>query len=651
MKSILGYIQGSPFRIDTEFLDAEGKPYKNTTPVKGKKDALEDAPVYANRDTVKGLVKITPVTTKKLEHMGIKAQLLGRIDVASERGAKQEFMSMARGLAGSGEISSPITLPFEFPNVEMQYDSYKGQQVRCHYFLRVNIAGKGMTPDTKHDSPIWVRNVEQPSEAAAPIKMEVGIEDCLHIEFEYDRARYHLQDVVVGKIYFLLVRIKLKHMEVEIRRKETVGGGSTTHSELETLAKYEIMDGAPVRGESVPIRLYLSPYDLSPTYKDVHNKYSVRYFLNLVLVDEEDRRYFKQQEITLYRKCPPTPEEAAAAAAAPAPPPRLVQTPPMFNSDALLPPEKELSRRNSATSGVTIQKKSPPRPAPQPYHAAALAAAKSRQASRSNSLQNSRSNSLSGGGAVGEMLTEASDKAAAALAAAAAAGKANGGRRQSQGWMDGPLSPPPHNQSPTPEGRSRLPGVEPRHPTRFAPSPRLQSPQMSYMEPSLPVSSMPPPPSYEQQAAAPAAAPPPALIPQASPPGAQGASVNPKDSTTAALQSTVPAGDQQQLGGGPLAGAPNDQGLADKGSLAAAAPASSASLSLGAEGGAVGSPFAAGSPAEVGSPFAAASRAASIAAGGAGAASADPIFGEAQGDVSGDLEPLSFGNLEEEGKN
>eukprot|EP00983_Pelagomonas_calceolata_P037217 1136240-Pelagomonas_calceolata.AAC.14 len=35
----------------------------------------------------------------------------------------------ARGLAGSGEISSPITLPFEFPNVEMQYDSYKGQQV------------------------------------------------------------------------------------------------------------------------------------------------------------------------------------------------------------------------------------------------------------------------------------------------------------------------------------------------------------------------------------------------------------------------------------------------------------------------------------------------------------------------------------------
>ena len=60
--------------------------------------------------------------------------------------------------------------------------------------------------------------------------------------------------MVVGKIYFLLVRIKLKHMEVEIRRRETVGAGSDTKNESETLAKYEIMDGAPVRGESIPIR-------------------------------------------------------------------------------------------------------------------------------------------------------------------------------------------------------------------------------------------------------------------------------------------------------------------------------------------------------------------------------------------------------------
>ena len=42
------------------------------------------------------------------------------------------------------------------------------------------------------------------------------------------------------------MRIKLKHMEVEIRKRETTGAGTAAHSETETLAKYEIMDGAPV---------------------------------------------------------------------------------------------------------------------------------------------------------------------------------------------------------------------------------------------------------------------------------------------------------------------------------------------------------------------------------------------------------------------
>lgn len=40
---------------------------------------------------------------------------------------------------------------------------------------------------------------------------------------------------------------------------------------------------------------FLTGYDLTPTMRDVNKKFSVRYFLNLVLVDEEDRRYFKQQ--------------------------------------------------------------------------------------------------------------------------------------------------------------------------------------------------------------------------------------------------------------------------------------------------------------------------------------------------------------------
>ena len=152
-----------------------------------------------------------------------------------------------------------------------------------------------------HEEGFLVQVATESPETNNAIKMEVGIEDCLHIEFEYNKSKYHLQDVVLGKIYFLLVRIKIKHMEVEIRRRESTGSGPNTYNESETIAKYEVMDGAPVRGESIPVRLFLSPYDLTPTYKNVSDRFSVKYYLNLVLVDEEDRRYFKQQEITLYR--------------------------------------------------------------------------------------------------------------------------------------------------------------------------------------------------------------------------------------------------------------------------------------------------------------------------------------------------------------
>lgn len=69
--------------------------------------------------------------------------------------------------------------------------------------------------------------------------------------------RYHLKDVIVGKIYFLLVRIKIKHMEIDIIKRETTGTGPNVYHENDTIAKYEIMDGAPVRGE-------LRPHGLGP---------------------------------------------------------------------------------------------------------------------------------------------------------------------------------------------------------------------------------------------------------------------------------------------------------------------------------------------------------------------------------------------------
>lgn len=59
-----------------------------------------------------------------------------------------------------------------------------------------------------------------------------------------------MKDVIVGKIYFILVRIKIKHMEIAIIKRETTGSGPHNYTDTVTIAKYEIMDGAPVKGKS-----------------------------------------------------------------------------------------------------------------------------------------------------------------------------------------------------------------------------------------------------------------------------------------------------------------------------------------------------------------------------------------------------------------
>lgn len=132
-----------------------------------------------------------------------------------------------------------------------------------------------------------------------PIKLDIGIENCLHIEFEYAKTQYNLKDVIVGRIYFLLTRLKIKHMELSLITRESSGMKQNNVIIDTTSIRFEIMDGSPVKGETIPIRLFLGGYDLIPNMSC--NYFNVKNYLSLVIIDEDGRRYFKQSEIVLYR--------------------------------------------------------------------------------------------------------------------------------------------------------------------------------------------------------------------------------------------------------------------------------------------------------------------------------------------------------------
>lgn len=95
--------------------------------------------------------------------------------------------------------------------------------------------------DITQEMTLIVHTLSSYPENEPNIKMEVGIEDCLHIEFEYNKSKYDLADVIVGKIYFLLVRIKIKNMEISIMRRESVGSGPSLFHETDSVGKFEVL--------------------------------------------------------------------------------------------------------------------------------------------------------------------------------------------------------------------------------------------------------------------------------------------------------------------------------------------------------------------------------------------------------------------------
>ncbi|RMY88186.1 hypothetical protein D0864_06695 [Hortaea werneckii] len=275
----------TPVDIDIVLADTDDRP---TVDAKLDKNRREKCPLYLDGETVKGAVTIRPKDGKRLEHTGIKVQFVGTIEMFFDRGTHHEFLSLQTELASPGELQHPVTLPFAFKNVEKPYESYNGINVKLRYFLRVTVSRR--MADVVREKDLWVYSYRQPPESNSVIKMDVGIEDCLHIEFEYSKSKYHLKDVIVGRIYFLLVRLKIRHMELSIIRRETTGVPPNQYNESETLVRFEIMDGSPSRGETIPIRLFLGGFDLTPTFRDVNKKYSTRYYLSLVLIDEDARR-------------------------------------------------------------------------------------------------------------------------------------------------------------------------------------------------------------------------------------------------------------------------------------------------------------------------------------------------------------------------
>ena len=97
---------------------------------------------------------------------------------------------------GALDVTKKYT--FNFSSVDKPHETYNGLNVRLRYLIRVTISRN--YGNTVRECDFSVQVSTPPPELNSSIKMEVGIEECLHIEFEYDKQKYHLEDVIIGKV-------------------------------------------------------------------------------------------------------------------------------------------------------------------------------------------------------------------------------------------------------------------------------------------------------------------------------------------------------------------------------------------------------------------------------------------------------------------
>lgn len=208
-------------------------------------------PTFYDQENISGKIILNLNKLKKMEHTGIKIELVGQIEQNKDKGNPSRFISMTRDLEPAGIISNEITnINFEFKNVEKQFETYRGNNIAVKYLLKVSVLAK--MRQVFQEIEFAVINPKDPNTLTVdntPIKLEVGIEDWLHLVFDVKRNKFSLRDCIMGEVRFKKVGLRLKSMELQVIKKEIIGAGSLAQAETDIITRFEIMDGAPIKSK------------------------------------------------------------------------------------------------------------------------------------------------------------------------------------------------------------------------------------------------------------------------------------------------------------------------------------------------------------------------------------------------------------------
>ena len=138
MASLFGF--GPSAKVEIELAGKADGEKRETIKVDGGADNTKmELPIFTHGESIEGTVRVVLPPGKKMDHIGIRLEIIGIIDLFYDRSNSQEFTSRCDELETQGQLDKTKEYSFKFDNVNMQYESYNGTNVQLRYYLRATV--------------------------------------------------------------------------------------------------------------------------------------------------------------------------------------------------------------------------------------------------------------------------------------------------------------------------------------------------------------------------------------------------------------------------------------------------------------------------------------------------------------------------------
>ena len=218
----------------------------------------------------------------------------------TEDSSKPKFLTTPFTMKLTEAIKIESTFQTPIPNCILPHDiqTYHGESFSIRHLVRIIV--KKSLGHVEHVQEIIAYKMTPIITEINPLCVSVAVSENLRFDLLLGRRIFDIGAVIIGAVHFKLVSLKIQQFIVSLLSQEVYEpkkGKPKKHKYF--IKTWEISDGAPVKGEIIPFRLFLDPLDITPSNSDTENGYSATHFLHFQIMTEGGNKYFKAFQINL----------------------------------------------------------------------------------------------------------------------------------------------------------------------------------------------------------------------------------------------------------------------------------------------------------------------------------------------------------------